>query len=96
MNRYKKFLDIEVPFEVLLGKINISIHEMEELKKGDVIDLKIPNSTLPKFYINDTLIGNAEVMVFEKNLGIKINNIYTPEEQKYELGLDKIRNTYEK
>lgn len=58
-----------------LGQTNSTLRDILNLEKGSVIDLEKPAGESVEVYINGRIIGKGEVMVFEKNLAIRINEI---------------------
>lgn len=72
---YEDILDIGVDFISELGTTNMSIQEILKLEKGSVIDLEKPAGESVELYINNRIFGKGEVMVYEKNLAIRINEI---------------------
>jgi flagellar motor switch protein FliN/FliY len=72
---YSNLLDTEVLFESDLGRVDITLREIIELKKGSVIDLQKPEGESAEVYINGRIIGKGEVMVYEKNLAIRLNEV---------------------
>ena len=90
-NNFEMLSDMEVLFEVYLGEVNLSIKEIKKLQKGSVIDLMIPGGVNSNFLINKSLVGKGEIMVFEKNLAIRINDIFSKEEAIYHNGIAKLR-----
>ncbi|MBN2963668.1 flagellar motor switch protein FliN [Sulfurospirillum sp. T05] len=72
---YKDLLDIGVEFISELGMTSMSIKELLRLEKGSVIDLEKPAGESVELYINNRIFGKGEVMVYEKNLAIRINEI---------------------
>lgn len=72
---YDELLDIGVEFISELGTTSISIRELLELQVGSVIDLEKPAGESVELYVNNRIFGKGEVMVYEKNLAIRINEI---------------------
>jgi len=72
---YDHLLDTEVTFESDLGRIEMSLREILNLQKGSVIDLNKPAGESVEVYINGRIIGKGEVMVYEKNLAIRMNEV---------------------
>lgn len=72
---YTGLLDMEVEFVSLLGETELSISEILSLSKGSIIDLKKPAGESVESYVNGRILGRGEVMVYEKNLAIRINEI---------------------
>lgn len=72
---YEGLLDMEVEFISDLGETTLTIAEIIKLGKGSVIDLKKPAGESVESYVNGRIIGKGEVMVYEKNLAIRINEV---------------------
>jgi flagellar motor switch protein FliN/FliY len=72
---YEDLLDIGVEFISELGMTSMSIKDLLKLEKGSVIDLEKPAGESVELYINNRIFGKGEVMVYEKNLAIRINEI---------------------
>lgn len=72
---YDELMDISVDFIAELGTTTISISEMLKFEAGSVIDLEKPAGESVELYINNRIFGKGEVMVYEKNLAIRINEI---------------------
>ena len=72
---YDELMDISVDFIAELGTTTISISELLKFEAGSVIDLEKPAGESVELYINNRIFGKGEVMVYEKNLAIRINEI---------------------
>jgi len=72
---YEKLDDITVEFTAELGSTSLKIDEILKLTKGSVIDLLKPAGESVELFINNKIIGKGEVMVYEKNLAVRINEI---------------------
>jgi len=72
---YSGILDMEVEFISDLGETNLSVKEILQLEQGSIIDLKKPAGESVEAYVNGRIIGKGEVMVYEKNLAIRINEV---------------------
>lgn len=72
---YEGLLDMEVEFVADLGQTTLSLKEILKLEKGSVIDLGKPAGESVESYVNRRIIGKGEVMVYEKNLAIRINEV---------------------
>ncbi len=75
LETYEDILDISVDFVSELGTTNMSISDLLKLDVGSVIDLEKPAGESVELYINKRIFGKGEVMVYEKNLAIRINEI---------------------
>ncbi len=72
---YSELLDMEVEFVTDLGHTEKTLRHILNLEKGSVIDLNKPAGESVEVYINGRIIGKGEVMVYEKNLAIRINEV---------------------
>lgn len=72
---YNGLQDMEIEFVAELGQTKLSLNEILKLTKGSVIDLNKPAGESVESYVNGRIIGKGEVMVYEKNLAIRINEI---------------------
>ena len=72
---YDELMDISVDFIAELGTTTVSINELLKFEAGSVIDLEKPAGESVELYINNRIFGKGEVMVYEKNLTIRINEI---------------------
>ncbi len=72
---YEDILDITVDFVSELGTTSMSVSDLLHLEVGSVIDLEKPAGESVEVYINKRIFGKGEVMVYERNLAIRINEI---------------------
>ena len=72
---YSGILDMEVEFVADLGETELSVAEVLKLEKGSIVDLKKPAGESVESYVNGRILGKGEVMVYEKNLAIRINEV---------------------
>jgi len=72
---YDKLIDISVKLVTELGSTKVSVREYLKLTKGSVIDLDKPAGESVELYVNGKILGKGEVMVYEDNLAIRINEI---------------------
>ncbi len=72
---YEDILDITVDFVSELGTTSMSVSDLLRLEVGSVIDLEKPAGESVELYINKRIFGKGEVMVYERNLAIRINEI---------------------
>jgi len=86
---YSGLLDMEVEFASDLGETELSVAELLKLSKGSIIDLKKPAGESVESYINGRILGKGEVMVYEKNLAIRINEILDSSAVLYYLSKEK-------
>lgn len=86
---YSGLLDMEVEFISDLGETELSVGEILQLKKGSIIDLKKPDGESVETYVNGRILGRGEVMVYEKNLAIRINEVLDSSAVLYHLSKEK-------
>ncbi len=72
---YEGLLDMEIIFEADLGRVDMTLREILKLEKGSVIDLQKAAGESVDVYVNNRIIGKGEVMVYEKNLAIRLNEV---------------------
>lgn len=72
---YDKLIDVSVTLVTELGSTNILLRDFLKLKSGSVIDLQKPAGESVELYVNKKIVGKGEVMVYEENLAIRINEI---------------------
>ncbi len=72
---FERLLDIEVEITAYLGETELTLEEILHLGVGSVIDLQKPAGESVETYVNGRIIGRGEVMVYEQNLAIRINEI---------------------
>lgn len=87
---YSGLLDMEVEFISDLGETDYTIRGILDLKKGSIIDLKKPAGESVEVYINGRVIGRGEVMVYEKNLAIRINEVLDSSAVLYHLSKERL------
>ncbi len=75
LSGYENLVDINVDFIAELGTTALTIRELLKLDKGSVIDLGKPAGESVELFVNNKIFGKGEVMVYEKNLAIRINEI---------------------
>ena len=87
---YSGILDMEVEFVADLGETELSIREILHLEKGSIIDLKKPAGESVESYVNGRILGKGEVMVYEKNLAIRINEVLNSSAVLYYLSKERL------
>jgi flagellar motor switch protein FliN/FliY len=86
---YSGLLDMEVEFIADLGETDATVSEILKYEKGSIIDLKKPAGESVESYVNGRILGKGEVMVYEKNLAIRINEILDSSAVLYHLAKEK-------
>jgi len=86
---YSDMLDMDIVFDVDLGNTHISVADFLQLEKGSIIDLEKPAGESVEVYVNQRIVGRGEVMVYEKNLAIRINEILSADAVLYYFSTEK-------
>ena len=89
---YSGLLDMEVEFVSVLGETDETLAEILKWEKGTIIDLKKPAGESVESYVNGRIIGKGEVMVYEKNLAIRINEVLDSSAVLYHLSKERLEN----
>ncbi len=87
---YSGLLDMEVEFVSDLGETEATIADILKYEKGSIIDLKKPAGESVESYVNGRILGKGEVMVYEKNLAIRINEILDSSAVLYHLAKERL------
>ena len=83
---YEGLLDMEVICEAKLGSTKLTINEILKLENGSIIDLNKPAGENIEFFINTRMLGKGEIMVYEKKLAFRVNEILDSDSIEYYLG----------
>ncbi len=86
---YSGLLDMEIEFVADLGETMLSVSDVLKLQKGSIIDLNKPAGESVEAYVNGRIIGKGEVMVYEKNLAIRVNEVLDSNAVVYYLSKEK-------
>ncbi|MDR1912284.1 MAG: flagellar motor switch protein FliN [Helicobacteraceae bacterium] len=72
---FSELLAMEIELVSDLGQTTLPLREILNLERGSVIDLGKPAGESVEIYVNGRIIGRGEVMVYEKNLAIRVNEV---------------------
>ncbi len=75
IEEFEKLADISIELTTDLGQTTLTTKEILQLKKGSIIDLQKPAGESVEIYVNNKIVGKGEVMVYEENLAVRINEI---------------------
>lgn len=75
MEDYGGLLDMGVVFTAELGSTKIPLNEILKFEKGSIIDLQKPAGESIDVFVNGRIVGKGEVMVYERSLAIRLNEI---------------------
>jgi len=74
---YNNILDVKINFHADIGSTILPLFEFIKIQKGYVIDLNKAAGESVDLFISDKMIGKGDVMVYEKNLAVRINEVLT-------------------
>jgi flagellar motor switch protein FliN/FliY len=72
---FSELLAMEIELVSDLGQTTLALKDILTLERGSVIDLGKPAGESVEIYVNKRIIGRGEVMVYEKNLAIRVNEV---------------------
>ena len=75
MEEFDLISDISVDITTDLGQTTLTTADILRLKEGSIIDLNKPAGESVEIFVNNKVIGKGEVMVYEDNLAVRINEI---------------------
>jgi len=72
--------DVKMNVTVELGRTNLPLKEVLQLGENSVIKLERKAGESVELLVNGRLIARGEVVVIGNNFGVKITEVYRPEE----------------
>ncbi|CEI72276.1 MULTISPECIES: flagellar motor switch protein FliN [Romboutsia] len=78
--KFDRVLDIELKVSAILGRTKMSLKDIFELSKGSLIELDTFEDQEVEIYVNGRKIGYGQVVVVDRNFGIRITSILGEEE----------------
>lgn len=73
----RNYFDLEMVLECKLGATKITVEELLNLSIGDVIELDKLAGDGADIYANERIIARAEIMIFENNFAVRVNEATT-------------------
>lgn len=74
-----RFDDVPLKVAIELGRVNLGIREILDLKEGSIIETRKLSGQPMEVMINDRLFGRGEVVVVGDNLAIRITDLKKPD-----------------
>ena len=74
-----RFSDVPLRVAIELGRVNVTIREILELKEGSIVETKKLSGQPMEIMVNDRLFGHGEVVVVGDNLAIRITELEKPD-----------------
>ena len=69
-------LDIPVTLTVELGRVNLSLQRLADLKPGDVVELGRHSREPVELTSNGRLVARGELVLIDTELGVRILNVF--------------------
>lgn len=79
--RLKMIMDIPLKVDVVLGRTQKSIKEVQGYTPGAILELSSEVEEPVEMLVNGILVARGEVVVVNENFGIRITEILSPEER---------------
>jgi flagellar motor switch protein FliN/FliY len=73
----KNYFDLEMILDCRLGTTIVTVEELINLAVGDVIELEKLSGDGADIYANERIIARAEIMIFENNFAVRVNEATT-------------------
>ena len=80
-DKLKRFLDIPLQVEVVVGSTIISLGELINLDIGSLVELEQKVETPVDIKINGKLVAKGEIVIVEDKFGVRIIDILGKEER---------------
>jgi type III secretion system YscQ/HrcQ family protein len=69
-------LDVPVTLTVELGRVNLTVNQLAELKPGDVVELGRHSRAPVELTSNGRLVARGELVQIDTDLGIRVTNTF--------------------
>ena len=79
--KLKKFLDLPLLIEVVVGSTTLTLQEILNLGPGSVVELDNLVEEPVDIKVNGKLVAKGEIVVVEERFGVKITDIVESEER---------------
>jgi flagellar motor switch protein FliN/FliY len=79
--KLKKFLDLPLLIEVVVGSTTLTLEEILNLGPGSVVELDNLVEEPVDIKVNGKLVAKGEIVVVEEKFGVKITDIVEREER---------------
>ncbi|MFN3263750.1 MAG: flagellar motor switch protein FliN [Aquificaceae bacterium] len=80
-DRLRKFLDIPLQVEVIVGSATLTLGELLHLTPGSGVELEQNGETPVDIKVNGKLIAKGEIVIVEDRFGVRIIDIIAREER---------------
>ena len=69
-------LDVPVTLTVELGRVNLTLEPLAELKPGDVIELGRHSREPVELTSNGRLVARGELVLIDTELGVRVTHVF--------------------
>lgn len=80
-DKLKRFLDIPLEVEVVVGTATLTLGELLHLGPGSVVELEQSVETPVDIKVNGKLVAKGEIVIVEDRFGVRIIDIIAREER---------------
>lgn len=80
-DKLKKFLDIPLEVEVVIGTTTLTLEELLHLGQGSIVELEQSIETPVDIKVNGKLIAKGEIVIVDDRFGVRIVDIIAEEER---------------
>ena len=69
-------LDVPVTLTAELGRVNLTLTQLADLKPGDVVELNRHSRAPVELTSNGRLVARGELILIDTDLGVRVNNVF--------------------
>lgn len=73
--------DLHLPLQVVVGAVQLSVRDILDLEAGMSCEVGLPENKLVNLYLGGECIADAELLMDEKNIKLKILSVYLQQEE---------------
>lgn len=81
LEKVRRFLDIPLRVEVVVGSITLTLGELLQLTPGSVVELEQSVESPVEIKVNGKLIARGEIVIVEERFGVRIIDILDAEDR---------------
>ena len=69
-------LDVPVTLTVELGRVNLTLSRLADLKPGDVVELSRHSRAPVELTSNGRLVARGELILIDTDLGVRVTSVF--------------------
>jgi len=69
-------LDVPVTLTVELGRVNLSLTRLADLKPGDIVELGRHSRAPVELTSSGRLVARGELVLIDSDLGVRVTNVF--------------------